>query len=277
MNTLAVLITAALAGSASEQETWEESYSFDPDLPPVVQIENVWGDVTVTTHNAPTVEFVVEQRRSARDAEWLDRSRDILRLRSFRETDGVTLTMRRRDGEWEQRRCKQCRLHADIEVRVPAGASVIAGTVNDGAVRVEGVRGTVTATNVNGPVTVVDAESCDRIASVNGRVKIDFATTPDHERCTLDTINGDMHVALPEDAHADFRINTNRGKVTSAFELEASPEPPKLERVSSGKRNQYRLTQGPALRLGAGGAVFEFESMNGDVSIDRRNPRRNSR
>ena len=75
--------------------------------------------MTVTTHDAPTVEFVVDERRSARDAEWLERSRDILRLRTFREADGVTLTMRRQDGEWEQRRCKQCRLHANIEVRVP--------------------------------------------------------------------------------------------------------------------------------------------------------------
>jgi hypothetical protein len=257
---------AGLAEPITEQQTSQHSYPVSTSTPRLY-VRNIWGNVTVRAGTSREITVTLNERRTAATQEEFDRLKQHIRLNVEANGESVSLIVGDRDEP--PRRldvCRGCRVDYQFEITAPPDAQIDVGTITDGRVDVNGIRGIVNASNVNGPVSVTDLNDCAKIKSVNGALNLKFARAPG-EDCAIETVNGRITLGLPANAGLDAILNINHGDIESDFDAEPMALPAKLEREDKDERFGYRLEQPAGVRLGAGGPTFTFASLNGDVRI----------
>ncbi|HLX06829.1 MAG TPA: hypothetical protein VKY89_03085 [Thermoanaerobaculia bacterium] len=157
----------------------------------------------------------------------------------------------------------------DFDLEVPADVEVVAGTVNDGEVRLSGIDGRFAARNVNGPVTLERMGGAGQARSVNGPVVASFARNP-AAACTFETVNGRIEVTFQPRLAADLRFKTLNGEVYTDFDYTERQLPPAtMPAESSRPHYHYRARGDFGARVAGGGAELAFRTVNGDILIRR--------
>ena len=87
------------------------------------------------------------------------------------------------------------------------------------------------------------------------------------EGAVIESINGDITLAMPGDAGIDMALDLFNGRVVSELEVEPVALPVSVEYVADNGRHSYRIEQPAGLRVGAGGPSYRISSLNGDVRI----------
>jgi ribosomal protein S28E/S33 len=260
--------TSHAASSVKDQNSWEDTYIVTTATPNL-RISNIWGGVIVRTGKSGQITVSAVELRSAPDQERFDRSFESIRLEVTADASGVSLLVGDPDERWHRmNECRGCRLDIQFEVLVPPGAIIDVGTVMDGRVDIEGVTGSVSASNVNGPVKVGDIHECTSIESVNGKVDVSFATSPVSD-CSIETINGDITLAVPEGTGLDIKLDLFNGDLSSQLTVGPLELPAMIEHTMENGHDQYRIQKFSGLRIGAGGPTYSISSMNGDVRIQK--------
>jgi ribosomal protein S28E/S33 len=260
--------TSHAAGSIEEQKNWKDTYTVNTATPHL-RISNIWGGVKVRTGESGQITVSAVELRSAPDQERFEQSFESIRLDVKTDAYGVSLLVGDPDERWHRmEQCRGCRLDIQFEVLVPPGATIDVGTVMDGRVDIEGVTGSVSASNVNGPVRVDDIRECTSIESVNGKVDVSFATSPVND-CTIETINGDITLSVPEGTGLDIRLDLFNGDLSSQLSAGPLDLPATIERTMENGHDQYRIQKFSGLRIGAGGPTYSISSINGDVRIEK--------
>jgi len=256
------------ATTVTEQITWQETYAVDTTEPRLV-INNIWGGIQVRTGAVGQISVSAVELRSAPDQERFDRSRENLLINIDADAYGASF----RVGDPNEQRarienCRGCRLDVQFEAVVPPGTIVDVGTVMAGRVDVRDVAGTVTASNVNGPVDVDGIQECESIESVNGKINVGFSRSP-AQNCNIETVNGDITLDVPAGTGMDVTLDLFNGEVVS--ELMAGPLDlaATVEQTTENGHRQYRIQKLTGLRLGAGGPIYSISSINGDVLIQK--------
>jgi len=273
-NTTALIVLALSVGtsqaatSVEEESTWKDTYTVETAAPHLL-ISNIWGGVTVRTGKSGQISVSAVELRSAPDQERFDRSFESIQLDIKADANGVSLLVGNPNERWHgMNECKGCRLDIQFEVLVPPGALVDVGTVMDGRIDIEGVTGSVAASNVNGPVKVDDIRECTSIESVNGKVDVGFAKSPVSD-CNIETINGDITLDVPEGTGMDIELDLFNGDVSSQLMAGPLEVPATIEHTLENGHDQYRIQKLSGLRIGAGGPTYSISSMNGDVRIQK--------
>lgn len=272
---LALLAAAGLPAIAgrddvSESRDLSESIPLDRAADTLVVVENVFGPVRVTTHDAPTVELTAVETIRARSRADLERAREEVGLRTSRDDGRIAFEVRRLDddcdcdGRWG--RWDGYVVEYDIRLRVPADVALEVATVNDGTVEVDGVRGEVSASNVNGPVRLRGLEAAGSISTVNGEIEASFARAPQGD-LSVTTVNGKVVVGFPTGLSADLVFRTMHGEVWTDFPATSLALDPVRERTREGGRTIVRAESRSGIRIGGGGPVYTFETLNGDIYI----------
>jgi ribosomal protein S28E/S33 len=260
--------TSEAANSVEEQTNWKDTYTVNTTAPHL-QISNIWGGVNVRTGKNGQISVSAVELRSAPDQERFDRSFESIRLDVKADANGVSLLVGDPNERWHRlNECRGCRLDIQFEILVPPGATVDVGTVMDGRVDIEGVTGSVSASNVNGPVRVGDIQECTSIESVNGKVDVGFATSPLSD-CSIETINGDITLDVPEGTGMDIKLDLFNGDLSSQLTAGPLELPAIIEHTMENGHEQYRIQKFSGLRIGAGGPTYSISSMNGDVRIQK--------
>lgn len=263
-----ILTSSVAIAEVTESRVWTEVYAVSTPAPRL-SIDNIWGNVHVRPGADGEIAITVDERRSAPDQAMLDRSKVLLKLDTYADTSGVSMMVGERDRRtrfWEH--CDDCRVDYQFDVVVPKGTLVDVGTVMDGKVDVSGIDGLVSASNVNGPITVTDLHNCDAVESVNGRVDLRFKSAP-RQNCSIETINGDVTLRMPAGSGLDVSLDIFNGTVVSEFETETFALPAEVHYEESQGIQRYRLHQTAGFRLAGGGPTFSISSMNGDVRIQQ--------
>ncbi|MBT8069396.1 MAG: hypothetical protein KJO80_03080 [Gammaproteobacteria bacterium] len=262
-----VLVSSALAaGSIEDSKTWTDTFPVTTEKPTLI-IENIWGDVRVRPGKAGEIVVSVQERRRAPDQERFNRSLKALNLDIEADEAGIALYVGNRDRQWPGRdNCRGCRVDYQFDVTVPIDTQLDVSTVNDGRIDIAGVTGSVSAANVNGPITITEMRNCDELNSVNGEVSLGFASVPG-ENCNIETINGDITLNMPGDAGFDVAMDLFNGRLLTQLPVYPLAVPARVEHIETGGRHQYRIEQHAGVRIGAGGPTFTISSMNGDIRI----------
>jgi hypothetical protein len=256
----------AVAAPVSEQKTLQHTYPVSSSAPRLY-VRNIWGNVTVRASEAREIKVTINEHRTAPTQALFEQSKELIRLDTQASADGVSMIVRDPDGrEGRVELCRDCRVEYQFEISAPPDAQVDVGTVTDGRVEVTGIRGLVSASNVNGPVAASELSNCKKIESVNGELDVQFARVPEAD-CTIETINGEITVGLPQETGLDAIFSINHGDIESDFDVEPMTLPAKVEKRERDDRYGYRVVQPAGVRLGAGGPTFTFASLNGDVRI----------
>jgi hypothetical protein len=271
----ALLAWSGLAGAdVVETRELDETVPVTAGQPLVVIVKNIIGSVRVTEHDRDRVELhAVETIRGDLQAD-IERARAELQLRTEREPGRVAFRVRHADGGWGRNDAwgDDYVVAYEIEVRVPRGATVEAGTVNDGDVTADGISGDFRLSNVNGAVRVTNATGNGAIKTVNGDVNASFARVP-AEASSFHTVNGDLDVTFPNALAADLEFKTMHGDVYTDFEVVSLARSPTVDRDGdrngngSGMRTMMRMNRNSAFRVGSGGETYSFNTLNGDIYV----------
>jgi len=275
---LVLIVSAAPLAALESSDVERRSFA----LPPTsdgrrVEIDNVFGPVTVRGGAGDRVEVTIHRRISADDAAELERARAEVRLEVVEAAGRLELVQ---DGpfrddcdEGGRRRGRHRERDYEVEwsweVTVPSDVALEVSTVLGDLVLVDGVGGELDVANVNGAVRVVGARAATEAATVNGDVEVEFAVRPTAPM-SFSTVNGEIEVALPAGSGAELAVETLNGEIYTDFPAAATARPATVERERSGRGTRFRIGGETVVRLGAGGPRLAANTVNGDVLIRER-------
>jgi hypothetical protein len=164
------------------------------------------------------------------------------------------------------------RVHYDVRfdftIKVPTEVALRLCTINGGDVIVTGTRGDFDVTNVNGHIEMNRVAGSGRAHTVNGPVTVSFTGNPT-QPSSFKTVNGSVDVGFVEGLSADFAMKTFNGGLFTDFDTTALPVAAERVERSERPRYVYRRRGFTNVRVGAGGPVLTFDTLNGDVRIQR--------
>ena len=250
-----------------------------------VSIENVFGSVQVTGTSGDRVTVEIRQWAKSRRETSLAAAFDEVTLEERQNGGRLELTQDgpfRCDDRDRHRRWGNCDWDPDYEVSwewtvsVPADVELEVGTVNDGDVVVEGVRGAVELSNVNGRIRARGLAADADLSTVNGDVVAEFERVPERGG-SFQTVNGEIELVLPAGADAEVGFETMNGEIYSDFEIVTVPQRAVIddgrdneEGKRRGGRKSYKLDRDAVVRIGAGGPRFDCEPLHGDIDVRSR-------
>ena len=144
-------------------------------------------------------------------------------------------------------------VNVEFELRIPREVAFEARTVNG---RIEAnVAGKAAVSTVNGSIEI-EAGTLTEATTVNGSIRAEVrSNTASADDIKLSTVNGSVHLNLPEGVDADVSAKTVNGGITSEFtEIEVR------------KKWGPRSAEG---RLGHGGRELALSTVNGGIRITR--------
>ena len=169
-----------------------------------------------------------------------------------RDNTGAGLNLTIREDRVE---LSQALMHSSgpVEVALPASFALQVSNIS-GDIRIDGVRGEVSARTANGDIVVAGATSPLNLENADGNIQARFASYPD-KPSSISSIDGDISVWLPKDAKATLELRTIDGDIVTDLPIEVT-------QVSSGPgRNIVRGT------LNGGGAVLRVQTIDGDLLL----------
>jgi hypothetical protein len=140
---------------------------------------------------------------------------------------------------------------ADIEVSLPPGVKIDAGTSN-GAIEIEGAAAGVEARSVNGPIKVREVSGPVSVSTVNGSVSAELDSISSEDPLRFETVNGMVKVHLPAYLDGAVQLSTVNGSVSSEFPI-----------TVSGVVNRHQIRG----QIGASSRPIVLKTVNGSVQL----------
>ena len=233
-----------------ETEKFEQSYPITANGR--VSVSNVNGSIEVIAWERNEVRLeatkIADSRESLADVE----------LKIDSRADSFSVETDYKDWNWKgnEDKNRNRRIEVHFKLSVPRTAML-----NE----IETVNGSVNAANfvnftkisaVNGNVTAGNLRGTANLSTVNGTVSADFDRLEQGTKINLSTVNGRINLTLPSDANATVKADSLNGNITNGFGLPV-------------RKGEYvgRDLHG---RLGSGGVQIKLDSVNGPLSINKK-------
>jgi hypothetical protein len=254
----AVLVAAPVAAQRGQEQEQKNAFTWSGELAEGARltVRNLNGAVRVEAASGRTVEITATKRwrrgdpaRVTIEATRVNSGRDVLVCAKWNPETECT------ENRYSSRSNGGMRsndVSVEIVVRLPAGANLVANTVN-GALEIRGATGEVRANTVNGGIEAESSGGPVSAETVNGSVRVRMARLPERG-ASYKTVNGSITITIPSSANANVVARTVNGSITTDFPItiEGSMSPRRL----SGK-------------IGNGGPTLEFSTVNGSVRLQK--------
>lgn len=245
--------------------------------PATVGVDNVFGSIHVVGYNGQQVELTAVRTDEADTQELLDRAAREISLKSEVRDGELEIypdgPFRDRDSHspFEQRRRQEpgYKFTYEITIRVPYAMNLDLRNVNKGGITVEDVHGHFQVNEVNGPVEMKGMGGEGDVRSVNGTVKVGFNSNPTGA-CHFKTVNGAVDVELKAGLAADLEYKTLHGGIYTDFDLTGAPMAVAGKAEQQNGKFVYRSHGFSTSRVGTGGPLLSFETINGEIRIHKK-------
>jgi hypothetical protein len=275
---LAAACTTSARGLVRDERRETRRLQFSGTGVRTLDVRTLNGSIRVTGDGGPDVRLEAVTRVEADDDTALRKGLQTVTLEAEEQGATVAVTLRddgqntcgeqqwRRGPAWWDRRGYSS--STDLTVQVPRDVRVRLCTVNGDAVTVTSVTGDFDVSNVNGKVVLTGVSGSGSATTVNGGIEASFTASPRTES-RFKTVNGSIETTFPRDFAADLQLKTFNGGLFTDFETTALPVTPERSERSGRPRYVYRQRGFTKVRVGAGGPVVTFDTLNGDVRIQR--------
>ena len=256
---LALVLLSACSATAQERSTWRWSGQLGTGR--TVIVRNLNGAIRLEPSTGNTVEVVAEKEWNRGDPE---RVRVEARMTAGGSGDVIICALwgpdahcdERGYSHGEDRGASRGWRDGDISVRftikVPAGARVLANTVN-GSITATGTTGDLDAKTVNGSITARPATGRVTASTVNGSITARTTAGPP-ETLEFTTVNGSVTLELAAATNADVDLSVTNGTIRSDLPV-----------LLNGELNRRHVSA----RIGTGGPGLRVKTVNGSITIHR--------
>lgn len=270
---LALIAILSLAYGFDEQqkETTHQTFPAAARL----EIDNISGFIHVTGYNGSEIQMAAEKTIDAESQDRLAAAQREVRLNITQSGDELRICVEGpfRDCANGGRDVHDHGHHGywvdyDFELKVPSATILRLATVNHGGIRIESTSGDFNLSNVNGAIELAEVSGSGNAFTVNGKISASFARNPT-AACSFKTVNGSIETAFRPNLSADVQVKTFNGGAYTDFDATALPRTAPVAEQRGG-RFVYRSNRTSALRIGAGGPQFKFDTLNGSIRIIKR-------
>ncbi|MFN2501347.1 MAG: DUF4097 family beta strand repeat-containing protein [Pyrinomonadaceae bacterium] len=236
-----------------QRETFEQTYSLNAKGR--VMVSNVDGSITIQgwDRNEVKLEYTKVADTKERLAE--------IEVRVDARPDRFTVVTDY--GDWKKdpagNRWQNQNGNLNVEYRLMVPRTAVLNQVEtvNGSVSVYNFSNVTNVSTVNGSVIASRVRGTAKLSTVNGEVNADFDPLETGMAITLDSVNGRVNLQIPSDANATVKADSLNGNITNDFGLP----------VRKGKYVGCDLFG----RLGSGDVQIKLNSVNGGLSIRRKN------
>jgi Putative adhesin len=157
----------------------------------------------------------------------------------------------------------------DLDMKIPQDVKLKVGTVNDGEVVVENVRGELEVNNVNDKITLKNISGSVVANTVNGDVNVTFKTIDPKAPMAFSTLNGDVNVTLPADTKVNLKLKSDNGDVFSDFDIDIDKTPAKIDKTT--EPGMYKIKKDDWIlgKINGGGPEMMMKNMQGDIYVKK--------
>ncbi len=243
-------VSHTATAQGDEQERFEQSYPFTANGR--VNVSNINGSITVEAWDKNEVRLEAVKTAETKEALAEVQLKIDARPDSFSvETDYDD--WRRRQNGWKN----HGKLQVQFRLSVPRGAVLDDIETVNGSVTVSNFTNLTKVSAVNGNVIASNLRGTANLSTVNGEVTADFERLETGSRISLSTVNGRVNLTLPSDVNATIKADSLNGDIRNDFGLPV-------------RKGQYvgRDLYG---RIGSGDVQVRLESVNGPLTVQRRN------
>jgi hypothetical protein len=243
----------------------------------VLALYNLNGSLNVEGYSGDKVLIEVDERLTADDSQTLEAGKKEFKLGFDQTADSIIVYIAE---PFDTRPCHNCNRgwdRRDIDydfdlaftIKVPYHMNLNISTVNKGDITVESVSGSMRVNNVNGRITIKDAKAGVRAHTINGDLTVNYLEVPTGGS-DFYTLNGKLSVTFPQSLSADLQFKSWNGSFYTDFpKWEVLPAKVTKNVAKKGAGTEYQLIIDKQIRIGEGGRLFKFETMNGNIYIKR--------
>lgn len=233
-----------------ETEQFEQTYPLNPTGK--INVSNINGSITVQAWDRNEVKVtavkVADSREALGDVEIkVDARPDYLEIRTDYQK------WKSGGEKWRDHR----KLSVQYNLIVPRGAVLKEIETVNGSVTVSDMVNYTKISAVNGGVKAMNLSGTAILDTVNGTVEADFNALQPASRISLNTVNGQVKLLLPSDANAVVKADTVNGSIDNNFGLPV-------------RKGQY-VGRDMYGRIGTGETQIKLSSVNGGLTISRKN------
>jgi hypothetical protein len=157
----------------------------------------------------------------------------------------------------------------DLDLKIPQDVKLQVGTVNDGEVVVENVRGELEVNNVNDKITLTNISGSVVANTVNGDVNVTFKTIDPKAPMAFSTLNGDVNVTLPADTKANLKLKSDNGDVYSDFDIDIDKTPAKIDKITEPGMYKIKKDDWVYGKINGGGPEMMMKNMQGNIYVKK--------
>jgi hypothetical protein len=246
----------------------------------MLAIYNLNGPVKVEGYAGDKVVVEIDELITADDSTDLQAGKNEFKLGIDQKGDSIMFYIaepydtrphrnrRWNDDGWGMRR-PEYDFQLSFTVKIPYAMGLIASTVNRGDIVVQDVAGTLDVNNVNGPITIRNAKGATKARTINGDVTVNYLDVPPMASDYY-TLNGQLSVTYPASMSAICQFKSMNGSFYTDFsDVVVLPAQVEKNRQQTGDGVMYKLNVAKQVKIGSGGKLFKFETMNGDIYVKK--------
>ena len=241
----------APAAAQDETERFEQTYPLSANGR--VSVSNVNGSIVVEAWDRSEVRLEAIKTADSKETLADVEIKVDARPDSFSVEADYGSWKRDTNGGWRNNR----RIEVQFRLSVPRTAVLNEIETVNGSVTVSNFSNFTKISAVNGNVTATNLRGAAELSTVNGEVAADFDQLAANSRINLSTVNGRVNLVIPSDSNATLKADSLNGNISNDFGLP----------VRKGKYIGRDLHG----RIGGGQVPIKLNSVNGPLSIGRRN------
>jgi len=270
------LCFAQISASAQEYTQHIEKQFAHVSAGSVVAVYNLFGFIKVEGTTGDQVTMSVDETIHAESNEALDVAKKEFKLGFDQKSDSVIAYTAypydtRPRSHYHRDDVEGPHYHVVLEytLRVPNNVNLRVSTVNNGFIDIKNVSGALKVNNVNGAITIANARGTTEARTINGNLTVSYAAIPP-EASSYYTLNGKLEVTYPSGFAGDLQFKSMNGQFYTDFpDTEVLPvQVVKTQDHNSGG-TVYKLEKNTRIRIGRGGKLFKFETLNGNIYIKK--------
>lgn len=279
---LAGLILCCAQTKAKAQEFKEHiSKQFTPQKAAnatVLAVYNLQGSIKVEGYAGDKVIMEIDKTISAKNKDMLEQGKKEFELAFDQQADTIWSYIAEpydsrphewRYNNWDDRRRIEYTYTLEYTIKVPYDMNVHVSTVNKGEVVIKDVAGILSAHNVNGAITIQNAKNTTDAHTINGNLTVNYLTVPPGNSSYY-TLNGTLSVTYPASLSADMSFKSMNGAFYTDFDnVQVLPARVTKTAKKTEDGTIYKLDKDNDIRIGNGGKIFKFETLNGNVYIKK--------
>lgn len=260
------------------KEHISKQYTLQKTSAGILAVYNLEGSVKVEGYAGDQIRIEADKTLYARSKEILEQGEKETKLGFEQVGDSVVAYISEpwdtrphdwHNDNWNDRRRIEYRCHIEYTIKVPFATNIRVSTVNDGNIIVQDVAGTLHVNNVNGGIKILNAKNTTWAHTINGDLTVNYSVNPAQES-SFYTLNGTLTAVFQPGLSADIRLKTmNGGYYTDFDDLLVLPANIALSQDKRRDGTLYRINKNTDVRIGSGGKLFKFETLNGNIYIKK--------